>query len=69
METIEHQGKNLLYLTVHPDNYRPKERYPLIILLHGYGANMYDLATLAPGIDREGYVYACPNAPVASLKT
>ena len=65
MQAIEHQGKSLLYVTVHPDNYRPEDSYPLIILLHGYGANMHDLATVAPGIDREGYVYACPNAPVA----
>ncbi len=65
METIQHQGESLTYLTVHPSNYRPEESYPLIILLHGFGADMHDLATLAPAIDHTGYVYVCPNAPVA----
>ncbi len=65
MEAQEHQGKTLAYLTVHPDGYRPETRYPLIILLHGFGANMRDLAGLTPAIDPTGYVYACPNAPVA----
>ena len=65
MEAVEHQGKSLTYLTVHPDNYRSDAHYPLIILLHGFGANMNDLAGLTPAIDREGYAYACPNAPVA----
>lgn len=65
MEAVEHQGRSLTYLTVHPDNYRREATYPLIILLHGFGANMRDLAGLTPAIDREGYIYACPNAPVA----
>jgi phospholipase/carboxylesterase len=65
METIQRQGESLTYLTVHPSNYRPEESYPLIILLHGFGADMYDLASLAPAIDHTGYVYVCPNAPVA----
>ena len=65
MKTITHQGKSLNYLTVHPDNYRQEESYPLVILLHGYGANKQDLASLSPAIDAEGYVYAYPNAPFA----
>ena len=28
------------------------------IMLHGFGANMQDLAGLAPAIESEGYVYA-----------
>ena len=65
MEAIEHQGKSLPYLTIHPDNYLPDASYPLVILLHGFGANMRDLASLTPAIEREGYVYACPNGPDA----
>ncbi|MDO8749937.1 MAG: hypothetical protein Q7K03_02160 [Dehalococcoidia bacterium] len=65
METVQHHGESLAYLTIHPNNYRQEESYPLIILLHGFGANMHDLASLAPAIDQAGYVYACPNAPVA----
>jgi phospholipase/carboxylesterase len=33
-------------------------------MLHGFGANMQDLAGLAPAINADGYVYACPNAPI-----
>ena len=59
-----HQGKDLQYLTVVPDNHAPEVNYPLVIMLHGFGANMQDLAGLAPAIESEGYVYACPNAPI-----
>ena len=65
MQAEEHQGYGLKYMTVVPDEYVPGKRYPLIILLHGFGANMQDLAGLAPMINQEGYVYACPNAPLA----
>lgn len=65
MEAQENEGKSLVYVTVHPDGYNPLRDYPLIILLHGFGANMYDLAQLAPALGQTGYVYACPNAPIA----
>jgi phospholipase/carboxylesterase len=65
MKAAEHQGRSLLYLTVEPDDYDANLQYPLIILLHGFGANMRDLASLAPAINREGYVYACPQAALA----
>ena len=65
MQAVEHQGFGLKYLTVAPDGYSPETTYPLIIMLHGFGANMQDLAGLAPMINQHGYVYACPNAPLA----
>ena len=65
MRTETHQGNGLKYLTVLPDGYNPESRYPLVIMLHGFGANMQDLAGLAPVINSTGYVYACPNAPIA----
>lgn len=65
MKSEEHQGKGLQYLTVLPDDYDNARRYPLVIMLHGFGANMQDLAGLAPVINSKGYVYACPNAPIA----
>ena len=65
MKAAQHQGRSLLYLTVEPDDYDASLQYPLFILLHGFGANMQDLASLAPAINREGYVYACPQAPLA----
>ena len=64
MEAQQHQGKTLPYITVHPEGYQKGVTYPMVILLHGYGANMADLAGLAPAIHQTGYVYACPNAPV-----
>lgn len=64
METKEYQGNTLRYLVIHPDKYDHEKDYPMIILLHGYGANMHDLAGLCPAIDRESYLYACPNAPL-----
>ena len=35
-----------------------------IILLHGYGSNMADLAGLTPAIGRTEYLFVCPNAPM-----
>ena len=64
MQTEQHQGAGLKYLTITPDGYDPEKSYPLMIMLHGFGANMQDLAGLAPAISSTGYVYACPNAPI-----
>ena len=62
-----HEGGGLKYLVALPDGYDPVVRaeYPLVIMLHGFGANMHDLAGLAPAINRTGYIYACPNAPIS----
>ena len=64
MQVRRLQGKTLEYLAVEPDGYDPTERYPMVVLLHGFGASMEDLAGLCPAIDSEGYVYICPNAPM-----
>ena len=64
MEAKRHQGKRLRYIVIEPDGYNPEHSYPLVILLHGFGASMGDLAGLCPAIDRQGYVYVCPNAPL-----
>ena len=47
-----------------PDGYHAGGSYPLVILMHGYGSNMSDLAPLVPMISREGYLFAFPNAPI-----
>ena len=65
MDAREHKGKTLTYLTIEPDDYDPNRRYPMIVLLHGFGAHMGDLAGLTPAIDSRGYVYVCPNAPLS----
>ena len=36
-----HDGPGLKYLTVTPDDYNPEASYPLVIMLHGFGANMH----------------------------
>jgi phospholipase/carboxylesterase len=59
----EFQGKALPYILVKPEGFAANGSYPLIVLLHGFGTSMYDLASLAPAIDDAGYVYAFPNAP------
>ena len=64
MRTEINEGPGLQYITGVPDNYTPDSSYPLVIMLHGFGANMQDLAGLAPAISADGYVYACPNAPI-----
>ena len=63
MEVRENQGKTLKYLTVEPEGYDGSKRYPLFILLHGYGSSMGDLARMSPLIDATGYLYVCPSAP------
>ena len=47
-----------------PDGYRAGHSYPLVVLMHGYGSHMGDLAPLVPMISREGYLFAFPNAPI-----
>lgn len=56
-------GNALPYVLVQPDGFSAGAGYPLVVLLHGFGASMQDLASLAPAIDPSGYVYAFPNAP------
>ncbi len=64
MKAFERMGRELPYIMVYPDDYRPELQYPLVVMLHGYGADMRDLASLSPAIDPQGYIYACPNAPL-----
>ena len=40
MKTERHQGNHLKYLTLLPDDYQEDVTYPLVIMLHGFGANM-----------------------------
>jgi len=67
MQAEPQSGRSLVYLTIYPDGYDDARRYPLVILFHGVGANMYDLASLASEIDPSSYLYVCPNAPIPIL--
>ena len=64
MEIRRHEGGALTNLCIEPDGYTPDRPYPLVILLHGYGSHMGDLAGLCQTIDRRSYLYALPNAPI-----
>ena len=64
MKAEKYQGKTLAYLNLYPDDYNPELSYPLVVMLHGFGANMQDLAGLAPDIEPNRYLYNCPNAPL-----
>ena len=65
MRITEEQGRTLRYLVVEPDGFQPDTRYPMVVLLHGFGSNMQDLAGLCPAIGGDGYLFALPNAPMA----
>ena len=54
MQAERHEGEGLKYMTVLPDGYDPGIRYPLVIMLHGFGANMQDLAGLSSNINPRG---------------
>ncbi len=64
MQAKEIQGRSLRYVAVEPDDYNPDIRYPVVILMHGYGASMADLASLSPAISPAGYVFIYPNGPL-----
>ncbi len=64
MQAREIEGNSLAYILVEPDDYDENQEYPTVVLLHGFGASMRDLAGLAPAIDRSGYLYLFPNAPI-----
>lgn len=58
---------NLEALFLYPQNCMNPERLPLIVWLHGFGADMYDLASLAEAVHRTGYVHCLPNAPLGGF--
>ena len=64
MKMMQGKGGGLDYVGVYPVAYDAEKSYPLIVLLHGFGANMHDLAGLASHIDSRRYVYLCPNGPL-----
>lgn len=63
MQMKRAQGKTLRYVTMLPDGYDEQKSYPTVVMLHGFGANMQDLAPLGEVLN-PAYLYLCPNAPV-----
>ena len=64
MKMMQGNAGGLDFVGVYPVDYEPDGSYPLVVLLHGFGANMHDLAGLASYIDSRSYVYLCPNGPL-----
>lgn len=48
---------------------RPKGRFPLVLLAHGWRGTRFDLAWIAEDLARKGYVVASLDAPDADAKT
>ncbi len=58
MITQEHKGKYLNFISSIPDDHSHEKEYGIIFLMHGFGANMYDLLNLAPMINQKDfYIY------------
>lgn len=61
LERYDHLS--LEYVLNVPSDARPTDSRPLVIVMHGRGADMNDLADIAPMLDRGGYRFVFPNAP------
>lgn len=64
VEFKEHKCDSLSYISVEPDDFNPNNNYPVLVLLHGFGASMHDLANLSMAIDPDRYIYIFPNGPI-----
>jgi len=53
----------LKYLLRVPSGRKDDAELPLVIVMHGRGADANDLADIAPMLDRGGYRFLFPNAP------
>jgi phospholipase/carboxylesterase len=64
MSTSSHQDLSLRYLLNIPSGRGDDESMPLVVMMHGRGADMHDLADLAPMLDSsDGCRFVFPNAP------
>ncbi len=64
MKFIQQKGDSLPYVAALPSDYNGDRPLNCLILLHGYGSHMGDLASLGPSINETDYIYICPNAPI-----
>ena len=62
-----YRGSTLEYLTLYPDGYEHEAVYPVLIWLHGFGADMHDLAHMAAVVHNTGYIHVLPNAPLGGF--
>jgi phospholipase/carboxylesterase len=61
------QTSTLEYLLLSPEGYEEGTPWPLLIWLHGFGADMHDLASLAAAVHLSGYIHVLPNAPLGGF--
>ncbi|MDD5089276.1 MAG: alpha/beta fold hydrolase, partial [bacterium] len=55
------------YLVVLPEDYEPGKKYPLVVLLHGYGMSPEQFAEVASLINTRDFIYAVPEGPYPVL--
>jgi phospholipase/carboxylesterase len=67
MPTVAHKTSTLRYLAVLPEGHAEGTPLPAVICLHGYGANMHNLAVLTPLLDPAGRVFLFPDAPLPAF--
>ena len=60
----EHKNSKLSFISSVPDDFSEKNEYDIVIMMHGYGASMYDLVTIAKEVNDKKYIYIFPNAPI-----
>ena len=60
----EHNNSKLSFISSVPDDFSEKNEYDIVIMMHGYGASMYDLVTIAKEVNDKEYIYIFPNAPI-----
>src|SRR4051794_24876858 len=61
------QTSTLEYLALTPEGYEEGTPWPLLVWLHGFGADMHDLASLAAAVHTTGYLHVLPNAPLGGF--
>jgi phospholipase/carboxylesterase len=55
------------YLVILPDEYDPNRKYPLIVLLHGYGQSPQEFAKVAALINSHDFIYVVPQGAYTAL--
>ncbi|MED5284077.1 MAG: hypothetical protein VX552_04285, partial [Chloroflexota bacterium] len=60
----EHKNSKLSFISSVPDDFSENNEYDIVIMMHGYGASMYDLVTIAKEVNDKEYIYIFPNAPI-----
>ncbi|MBK15640.1 MAG: hypothetical protein CL770_02995 [Chloroflexi bacterium] len=64
MKLKEFSGESLKYIVSEPDEYIEGKIYPIVILLHGFGASMRDLIGMVSYLNCQPCIYIFPNAPI-----